>query len=421
VNEARWNRRDAGLALLALAASPLAWAQRTSDGSYPRLLGANIGAKNYDSPAYQDQLARLDVVLLGFYPGWKGDRDGSAMRRVVQQLKQRNPALLVGQYTVLNEAGDDPKRDAADRDKAEKIDGEGWWLRNAAGNKQQWTSTYGNWDVNITSFAKPDADGDRYPQWLAKRDMRLYFSRVPFDIWYFDNVMEGPRVTAADWRGNGHDVPGKDAQVASAFRSAMADEWTTAKRLAPKALLMGNVDSDLSEPEYTGRLQGAFLEALMGKSYSIEGRQGWDAMMKRYFGVFPNLLPPKLVGFNIAGLPDDYRFFRYGFASCLLGDGYFSYTDAKVGYSSVVWFDEYDQRIGKAAEPPPTAAWREGVWRRRYESALALVNPDNRPHTVSIEPGWRRFKGSQAADVNDGTPAGQVTLPSRDGLLLVKA
>src|SRR5512146_1329766 len=32
-----------------------------------RLLGMNIGAKNYDDPTYQAQLARLDVVILGFY------------------------------------------------------------------------------------------------------------------------------------------------------------------------------------------------------------------------------------------------------------------------------------------------------------------------------------------------------------------
>jgi hypothetical protein len=416
------NRREATLALLGLVAAPLAHAQHASDGSYPRLLGMNVGAKNYDDPSYQERLARLDAVILGFYPGWKGDRDGSKMRAVVQQLKRRNPGLKVGQYTVLNEAGDDPKANAADRDKYEKLDQAKWWLRNAAGAKQQWSSDYGTWDINITRFAAPDANGDRYPQWLAKRDMQTYFSRVPeFDIWYFDNVMATSRVAAADWRGNGRDTPGKDAEVASAFRQAMADEWAQARKLDPKIILMGNVDSDLSQPEYKGRLQGAFLEGMMGRSYSPEGRQGWGAMMARYLGVFPNLLEPKMVGFNVAGRPDDYRFLRYALASCLLGDGYFSFTDAKAGYSSVPWFDEYDQRVGKAAEPSPSKAWRDGVWRRRYDDALVLVNPDAQPHTVALEPGWRRFKGAQASDVNDGQPAREVTLAPRDGLLLVKA
>ena len=419
------NRREAGrtaLALLALAAVPRAFAQRTADGGYPRLLGMNIGAKNYDDPAYQAQLARLDVVILGFYPGWHGDRDGSTIRATVQQIKRRNPALRIGQYTVLDEASDDRLKAASDRDKIDKLDQQGWWLRDAAGAKQQWSQAYGAWDINISHFAHPDVDGDRYPQWLAKRDARLFFARVPeFDIWYFDTVMARSRVAGADWRGNGTNLPGNDPEIASAFRQGMADEWATARALDPNALLMGNADSDLSQPEYREQLQGAFLEALIGKSYSIERREGWRPMMDRYLGVFANLRAPRLVGFNMAGRPDDYRGFRYGFASCLLGDGYFSFTDDKAGYSSVVWFDEYDQRTGRAAEPPPRAAWRDGVWRRRYDGALALVNPDSRPHTVALEPGWRRFRGNQAADVNDGQPAVELTLPARDGILLVKA
>ena len=72
-------------------------------GTYTRpagaapLLGMNIGAKNYDDAAYQAEMARLDVVILGFYPGWRGDSNGSVIRGAVQQLKARNPALQVGQ------------------------------------------------------------------------------------------------------------------------------------------------------------------------------------------------------------------------------------------------------------------------------------------------------------------------------------
>jgi hypothetical protein len=413
-----------GLAIalaLALGTTGAAWAQHASDGNYPRLLGMNIGSKNYDEPAYQEQLARLDVVILGFYPGWKGDRDGSVIRSTVQQLKRRNPGLKVGQYTVLNEAGDDPRKNAADRDKIDKLDREGWWLRDTSGAKQRWSSAYGAWDINITRFAKADANGERYPQWLARRDAERYFLRVPeLDIWYFDNVMERSRVGAGDWRGAGQNVSGKDPEVAGAFREAMAAEWTAAKKLAPRAILMGNPDNDLSQPEYRGRLQGAFLEGLMGASYSLE-RQGWRVMMDRYYGVFANLLEPKLVGFNVHGRADDYRFFRYAFASCLLGDGYFSFTEARTGYGGVAWFDEYDQRIGKAAEPPPRAPWRDGVWRRRYENAMVLVNPDAVPHTVSLEPGWRHVAGTQAPDVNDGKAAREVTLAPHDGVLLIRA
>ena len=83
-------------------------------------------------------------------------------------------------------------------------------------------------------------------------------------------------------------------------------------------------------------------------------------------------------------------------------------------------FDEYDVRLGKALDPPQTDAWSNGVYRRRYERAMVLVNPDVTPRTVAPGPGWRRFKGQQAPTVNSGQAAEEVTLAPRDAIVLVK-
>lgn len=383
-------------------------------------MGMNIGAKNYDDPAYLDAMARLDIVVLGFYPGWKGDRDGAVIRATVAQLKRRNPAIQVGQYTILIETPDDRTR-SADRDKIDKLDAEGWWLRKSDGSKTQWTREYGTYYINITDWARPDRNGDRYPQWLARRDARLWFDRVPeFDIWYFDNVMQRARGSEADWRGDGHDVPNKDPEVQTAFRRAMAEHWEAARRAKPGLILMGNADNDLSLPEYRKRLNAVFLEALMGRKYSIETLGGWRKAMEHYHAAQANLLPPAIVGFNVAGRPDDHAFFRYSFASCLLGDGHYCFTDENAGYSSVPWFDEYDLRIGKAVDPIPKAPWMNGVYRRNYEHAVVLVNPDTSPRMITVEKGWKRHLGRQAPDVNNGKPAGDIQLQARDGLLLVR-
>src|SRR5436190_19878222 len=78
-----------------------------ADATFPRLRGMNIGAKHYDDARYQSELARLDVVILGFYKGWQpqgyAPTSTAAMRKVVQELKARHPGILVGQYTILNE------------------------------------------------------------------------------------------------------------------------------------------------------------------------------------------------------------------------------------------------------------------------------------------------------------------------------
>ena len=63
-------------------------------------------------------------------------------------------------------------------------------------------------------------------------------------------------------------------------------------------------------------------------------------MMQRYHTVMTNTRAPHLVGFNVHGQTNDYRFFRYAYTSCLLEDGCFCFTDAKKEYSSVAWFDD---------------------------------------------------------------------------------
>ena len=378
----------------------------------------NIGAKNYDDGAYQAQLARLDAVILGFYPGWRGDTDGSVIRRAVQSMKALNPGLKVGQYTILNEAS----TTSANSDLTAKLDAMNWWLRDAlTGAKTQWSTSYGAWDINQTEWTGADANGDRWPQWLAKRDARMFFQRVPeFDLWYFDNVMLNSRVATANWKLDGSNWSSKEATVAAAYRRGHAAEWLAAETAAPGRLQMGNVDNDLSSPEYRGQLGGAFLEALMGKSYSIETWAGWVPMMQRYLATTANLRGPALVGFNVHGSPSDYRFFRYAFTSCLLGNGAFSFTDSALGYSSVPWFDEYEVALGAPAEAATLNAWSNGVYRRLYANAMVLVNPQLDARTVTIEPGWRRLLAGQDPVTNNGQAVGTLTLPAKDGIVLVR-
>jgi hypothetical protein len=343
------------------------------------------------------------------------------IRPTVQALKALNPKLKVGQYTILNESSADPAN-TANADVLAKLDATNWWLRDAiSGAKTQWTTSYGTYDINQTDWVAPDANGDRWPQWIARRNHAKFFGPVPeFDIWYFDNVMLNSRVATANWKLDGLNWSSKDANVASAYRHGHVAEWQMAATLAPNVVQMGNVDSDLSSTEYRGQLGAAFLEAMMGKSYSIETWGGFGAMLKRYFDTAANLKPPAIVGFNVHGSPSDYRFFRYAFTSCLLGNGHFSFTDAAIGYSSVPWFDEYEVAFGAALDAPTLSAWSNGVYRRRYQNALVLVNPQVEPRTVTLEPGWRRLLASQDAATNNGQAVNTLTLPAKDGLVLVR-
>jgi len=388
--------------------------------SFPRLLGMNIGKKNYESAAYQVAMAKLDVVILGFYRGWQNGYAATstlAMRKVVRALKAINPKILVGQYTILNQALDDPN-DTASLDIQIKVDAADWWLLNAAKRKVQFSREYGpTWEVNVSNWAPQDGNGQRWPEWIAERNYSVFFRDIPeFDIVFLDNVVN-PRVTA-DWNRDGKDEPANSPAVLTANYAGHVAEWNRVRQLLPKVLLIGNIDNDLGNPEWKGQLDGGFLEGTMGEIWSIETRAGWPAAMARYRAAIQNTRSPKIVAFNVHGSPVDYRFFRYAYASCLLDDGYFSFNDKVVMYSSVPWFDEYNFKLGQALSGPPAAAWSQGVWRRDFQNGVVLVNPTIASRTVTLEPGLRRLAGTQEPAVNNGAAVSQVTLKPKDGIVL---
>jgi hypothetical protein len=406
----------AGLLALLSVCDPAAVEAPIDRNGYPLLAGMNIGKTYYDDTCYQANIARLDLVILGFYKGWGGGP--AAIQAVVQNIKAINPRIEIGQYSVLTEMYDDayPPTDEI----RAKLDAMNWWVLNAEGNKVQWTSQYNAYEVNITVAAGTDSNGYRYPQWFAHWMYDNFFSPAPeFDIWYFDNVFPKPRA-AADYNLDGEDDSPDDPTVQQAYRSGVVSEWAAARVLKPGIACIGNV-SDLTSAEYSNQLDGGFLEALMGETYSIESAGTWTEMMAYYRSVSANVKDPRLVIFNVHGSVHNYALLRYGLASCLLGNGHFAYSDIFAGYSSVPWFDEYNISLGQPAEIPPTAAWQNGVYRRLFDYGMVLVNPrGNGRQTVTVESGYRRISGSQSPSVNNGQPVTDITINERDGIILKK-
>src|SRR5260370_35387462 len=70
--------------------------------TFPRRVGMNIGAKNYEDANYQKDLSRLDVGILGFYRGWQPSRHAPiaplAIRNPSQALKTQDPTTRLARY-----------------------------------------------------------------------------------------------------------------------------------------------------------------------------------------------------------------------------------------------------------------------------------------------------------------------------------
>jgi len=434
-------RAVGALLLSASLAFPTIAAGQLLKETYPRIAGVEIASsKKVTHPDYREKLAKHDMLILGFWTGWSfSDQvtgEQLSIRDVVVDIKRRaqsmgNGDILIGKYTNINESSANPDN-AASNEAWQKLHSEvgpgypknnDWYARDKFGeNVEGWP---GNWLTNVTEYVQRDANGFTYPEWAATRSYEKFFQPIPeFDIWYVDNWFYRPRKNL-DWNGDGTTDDRNSEEVRKAYRKGYVNALRRARELAPNMLFVGNVDADvggnngmLTEPEFRGQLS-ALYEGAIGMSWSEETWGSWELMMQRYQTTISNA-QHNLTMISVHGEKNDYALMRYGLASCLMDDGYYYYTSHNEEYKSAYWYDEYDVNLGRAIDPPQFSPRQSGVYMRRFENGLVLVNPKgNGTQTVQVEPGYRRISGTQDPATNNGEPVSSLTIRERDGIILI--
>lgn len=387
--------------------------------AYPRLMGINFGG-SFSDATYQRDLAKHNVVVIGMYPEWNNAAD--KMGAMLKTIKAYNPNELIINYSIFNDTTDASVA-TMNKDISDYVEANDLWLRNAAGQRVQLTNPWNYWTINVTTWAKT-VGGLRFPEWRVKRDNEKFFKNYPqFDGMYVDITNFKPTIASADYKRNGTNQANTDATVQAAYRAGQAAGWDYFRTLQPEKIIMGNVDHniDSTEPEYINKLNGAFMETLVGADWSLMNAvDGWNKVMTRYHTNMTNTLAPKLVGFGFRGAPNDYKTMRFGLTSCLMDNGYYAYSNISTGYTQVMWFDEFDVKLGYPVDPVQTAAWKSGVYRRNYAYGTVLVNPTAAAVTVTIEAGYKRIAGIQDPITNDGMAATTITIAANDGIILLK-
>lgn len=415
------------VALLAFASAAHAF----DKPPFPRLGGFKIsGPQAYEDPAYQEQLAKLDIVVLNNFPGWEAAHH-TTLKKVVDEIKARNPKELVFMYANMNEAVKD--NPGVWKELSTKLTTEKWWLYPAADAGSPVTSTWAPvfGITNYTMGARANSSGQRYLDWYPTWSAKTFLMDSPnIDGILTDNFFWKPRVSG-DWNRDGK-IDASDSEIAQKLhREGMAKYVQVWRKVLPGKYQLGNSDwgnPKAVAPEYDQLLNGAVLERAIGDSWSPEGLSitgaknangSWKFMMEHYWRLMQGTAEPKLVIFQQWGKTSDYQAFRYGLTSCLMDDGYYDFAVDK--YTAVPWFDEYDAKLGQAISPPPRAAWKNGVWRRDFENGIALVNPrGNGAQTVDLGGQFKRLSGKQDSAVNNGTMSDKVTLKDRDGIILMR-
>ena len=411
------------LSALLLLASSTVFAQ-SSNLTFPRLGLIAIGSPHdYDDPAKQAAFARYDMVILNIWPNWEAGRSMN-METVTRNIKSRNPNTKVFLY-VMNAEFDDYDNSAAWPELAQKLNNNGWWLYQNGGGGSRVKSTWGvtHYTINNTQFSPRDSSGENFMDYFARFTVnRLLVPTPSADGFFLDGVFWKPRVNG-DWNRDGVTDDQNNPTAAGWLRQGFRSQFDAFRSRAPGKLMIGNIadwgESTAVFPEMDKFLDGGVMESMIGQSWSVENWGGWGAMMTWYRKMFNATTGPQLTLFAQDGAANDFRGFRYGYTSCLLDNGVFHYNPS---FSApYVWFDEYDNKLGRALAGPSTSPWKQGVYRRDFERGIALVNPKgNGSVTVDLEQEYRRIAGSQDTSVNNGQATRQVTLQDRDGIVLMR-
>ena len=407
-------------ALLVVCASASAF---TKPG-FPRIAGIDIGSPmSYNDPTYQAGLAKQNLSILGNYPGLAPG--GQSLNTAVQAIKAKNPNTLVFLYAMLDTipvSGTD-----AFSTMRNKLNSMNWWLYSdaAESNIVLTPSNASFGEINITQWTPKDSSGYDAVDWITRYFVSTYLTPNPtVDGLFMDNTAVNPPV-AGDWQRNGNVLQTNNANAISWFQGGYERYNQLIASLTPGKFQIGNITewglSGAAIPAaYVGMNNGGVMEGAIGKSWSVEGWAGWQVMMTQYNAIMAAIGQPKLGILNQWGDPTDYQSMRYGLGSTMLNDGYYAFTNQNNGYYGVTWFDEFDSNLGQA-QAIPTAAWKQGVWRRDFDNGIVLVNPKgNGPQTVTLETSFVKLKGTQDPVTNSGATVTSVTLKDRDGIILMR-
>lgn len=120
------------------------------------------------------------------------------------------------------------------------------------------------------------------------------------------------------------------------------------------------------------------------------------------------------------------RSMRWGLTLGLMTGAYYEIVvDGMDG--TLWWYDEFDggkgiRKRGYLGQPlgPPVKLAADRVWRRDFQHGIALNNSTSKPVSIDLKGRFKRLRGSQNPQVNNGKVVTRVTLAGHDGVILLK-
>ncbi|OGY86827.1 MAG: hypothetical protein A2233_05235 [Candidatus Kerfeldbacteria bacterium RIFOXYA2_FULL_38_24] len=373
-----------------------------------------------ESDAIAKELAQRDLLILDI-------TNESTSRERMKMIKEINPNIIILAYI----SSMDIRPDAADMQEGfprtylgkEIQENPGWILKKPDGNGAHWWEDYTL--LNVTNNASQDSDGQRWNDYFPAFVRDAVIADPIWDGVFYDNLWEGVSfIGPVDLNNDGvdDDDDWANRQWRQGLKKILKQTRKYAKQLKrPHFIITGN-----SGTGYYNYLNGVGFEHFPSTSY---GKWVWT--MRNYDFILSHARPEQLAITNTnvknTGNKTNYRKFRYGLMSTLLNDGYYSFDNGDQSHTEIWNYDEYNSVLGQAIsgsynllKPQDSTTRRRGLWRRDYAQAIVLVNSTKKKKIIDLRTGFEKIKGTQDPKVNSGNVIGHITIPKRDGIILLR-
>jgi len=292
-----------------------------------------------------------------------------------------------------------------------------WWLRDSSGQ------VVSSWPLmGVVNLTNPDWRAFNIKYLIDKYQIKQHWQGVFWDL--VDSQPSKYSANQIDIDADG--LGDSTAEVDAGWQQAMTDFLQQSRSALDKRLMIINGSS---WPAWQANINGRMFE-----HFPTPWEGDWSANMTSYLKDLPgqNFAPETRI-INVRYDPslqaDIYQQLRFGLASALMGDAYFSFDAGAQSHGEIWWFDEYDQDLGRPVsvaqrlEPTSFSPRRvlPGLWSRQFEQGLVLVNSGSNTICHEFKAGlYRRIKGQQDPKTNNGLTVTKLCLNSQDGIVLLK-
>ncbi len=377
--------------------------------SFPRLANYYLHAGPSINPTTYGELASFDVLILAM-EAQEYNKDFFAYAR------KKNPNIIILPYV--------PSRsinilDIEDGAKIRKRLKEGirneWYLRDSKNTIV--TAWPGTIPVNVATG---------WNSYLPTFVNEIILSTNLWDGIFYDEVQDD-----MTYLNSGDIDLDSDTKRDSQDHARMIWKQGNEQLFANTRKLIGEhkliVINGSSLSDYQSHINGRMFENFPGHS-DINGR--WADTMSQYLSL------PTCSGVtalciintntNNTNVHTDYRKFRFGYISSLMGDGYYSFDYGDQNHGQIWLYDEYKTYLGHAKSDIETlkkekiTSISQGVIRREFEKGIALLNATDERKQISLGEEYEKISGTQDTLHNDGSITSSFTIQPHDGFILLR-